>query len=232
MGKRARYKQVDEIPETPPIQPERKKFKPLTENQAQYFKTINRNCVTFCVGCAGTGKTYISVACAIGMLLRGEVEKIILVRPAIECDEKLGYIPGVIDDKMAPYTFPMFNSMEDFLTVKEIHDFQEAGIIKICPLAYMKGTTFKRSIVLLDEAQNCTYKQLKMFLTRLGEGSKMIINGDSTQTDIKEIKCDQNPLLYCMNKLSNIDGIGIIKLGKEDIVRHTLIEKVLEVLGD
>ena len=181
--------------------------------------------ITFGIGPAGTGKTYLAVMYAVSLLKEGSVKKIILTRPAVEAGESLGYLPGDLKEKIAPYLRPLYDALYDALGVETTKDLIEKEVIEIAPLAYMRGRTLEHSCVLLDEAQNTTTKQMKMFLTRLGVKSKMIITGDPTQIDLpKGIK---SGLIEATEILKGINEIGITKFSKDDVIRHLLVAKIL-----
>ena len=188
-----------------------------TIGQREYVKAIRNKTIVFGVGPAGTGKTYLAVALAVSAFKAGEVEKIILTRPAIEAGEKLGFLPGDLQTKVDPYLRPLYDALQEMFGIDSYTKLIERGIIEIAPLAYMRGRTLSSSFIILDEAQNTTGEQMKMFLTRLGENSKMVITGDDTQVDLP----------YGKKILSGIDEIGIIRLTEKDVVRHELVQKIV-----
>ncbi len=184
------------------------------------------NIYTICAGPAGTGKTYMSAGLAANMLLDKTIERILICRPAVECGEKLGSLPGEIEDKIAPYAVPMIYSLSHFIHKAELDDYFRKEIVQIVPLAYIKGRTFKKSFVLLDEAEDASFKQLKMLLTRIGEGSKLVISGDVTQPEV-----DADGLVECMRLLDGCKDFGIVRLDESDIMRHDRIRDILNRLA-
>lgn len=203
----------------------RRKIKPLTEGQHELVKCIQESTVSFITGKSGSGKSFLSVYEGLQLLLSKRIEKFVISRPVVECGEKLGSLPGTEQEKVHPYLRPILDILLEFLTKEELDGCLNSGKIDISPLAYSRGLTFKNCYALLTEAQNCSLKQLKMWLTRIGEGCKMVIEGDAEQSDINE---KVNPLQHCVNRLKNIDGISIVELGTSDIVRHPLIKIILE----
>ena len=203
-----------------------KPVKPRTANQRRIVNAVAEHALTFVVGLAGTGKTYISVALAIQALKRKEVEKIVITRPIVEAGESLGFLPGYLEEKTAPYLYPIYDALDDIISIEKRKYFQENGIIEIVPLAYMRGRTLHNAFVVLDEAQNTTAKQMKMFLTRMGVHSKFIITGDPTQIDLPRSK--QSGLLDAIKILSNVPGISFIHTNEQDIVRHPLIKSIIQ----
>ena len=199
---------------------------PKTLNQRQYVLNLYNKDITFGIGPAGTGKTYLAVIYAVSLLKEGSIKKIILTRPAVEAGESLGYLPGDLKEKIAPYLRPLYDALYDALGVEQTKDLIEKEIIEIAPLAYMRGRTLEHSCVLLDEAQNTTTKQMKMFLTRLGTKSKMIITGDISQIDLP--KGVKSGLIEATEILKGIKEIGITKFTKDDVIRHLLVAKILE----
>lgn len=199
---------------------------PFTKGQSKYIKTMLANDLTFCTGPAGTGKTYLAVAVAVSMLKKRLIRKIVLARPAVEAGEKLGFLPGDIQAKVNPYLRPLFDSLEDMMEFSQMRKFIEMDIIEIIPLAFMRGRTLNEAAIICDEAQNTLPSQMMMFLTRLGRGSKMIVTGDITQVDLEKGKvCG---LIDACEALGNIKGIGIVKLEETDIVRHTLVQNIVQ----
>ena len=196
-----------------------------TIGQREYVKAIRNKTIVFGVGPAGTGKTYLAVALAVSAFKAGEVEKIILTRPAIEAGEKLGFLPGDLQTKVDPYLRPLYDALQEMFGIDSYTKLIERGIIEIAPLAYMRGRTLSSSFIILDEAQNTTGEQMKMFLTRLGENSKMVITGDDTQVDLPYGKT--SGLSSATKILSGIDEIGIIRLTEKDLVRHELVQKIV-----
>jgi len=202
-----------------------KAVKARTIGQKKYIQAILRDDIVFSIGPAGTGKTYLSVVMAVRALRNKEVERIILVRPAVEAGEKLGFLPGDLIEKVNPYLRPLYDSLFDILGVDVTQRYLEKNIIEIAPLAYMRGRTLNNAFIILDEAQNTTPQQMKMFLTRLGFGSKMVITGDITQVDLPAD--EQSGLIEIQKILSSIPGISFEYLGKEDVVRHPLVQKII-----
>ncbi len=197
-----------------------------TINQTQYIKAINNNDLVFSVGPAGTGKTYVAVVNALAKLREGAIKKIILTRPAVEAGESLGFLPGDLKEKVDPYLRPLYDALYEVLGKKQIEDLIEKGIIEIAPLAYMRGRTLENAYVILDEAQNTTYNQMKLFLTRLGFNSKMVVTGDITQIDLP--KRIESGLVNSIKLLDGVAGIKIIRFERVDVIRHPLVQKVLE----
>lgn len=203
-----------------------KAVKARTIGQKRYIQAILKDDIVFSIGPAGTGKTYLSVVMAVRALRNKDVERIILVRPAVEAGEKLGFLPGDFIEKVNPYLRPLYDSLFDILGVDVTQRYLEKNMIEIAPLAYMRGRTLNNAFIILDEAQNTTPPQMKMFLTRLGFGSKMVISGDITQVDLPPN--DQSGLIEIQKVLSQIQGISFEYLGKEDVVRHPLVQKIIQ----
>lgn len=202
------------------------KITPRGYNQQQYVKKILISDVSFGVGPAGTGKTYLAVACAVDMLERGEIERILLVRPAVEAGEKLGFLPGDLTQKIDPYLRPLYDALYEMLGFEKVGKLLERQIIEVAPLAYMRGRTLNNSFVILDEAQNTTPEQMKMFLTRLGFGSRAVITGDMTQVDLP--RGHKSGLAQALHILSDIDEIHITRFDSQDVVRHHLVQKIVQ----
>lgn len=196
------------------------------ENQHKLVKAYEENDLTFALGPAGTGKTYVAIALAVRALKNREVRKIILSRPAVEAGEKLGFLPGDMKDKIDPYLQPLYDALEDMIPSNKLREYMESNTIQIAPLAFMRGRTLNDAVIILDEAQNTTTHQIKMFLTRLGMGSKMIITGDVTQVDLPQTV--QSGLVQALRILKNVKGIGRVEFGKEDIIRHHLVQRIVE----
>ena len=197
-----------------------------TINQATYIKAINTNDLVFSIGPAGTGKTYVAVVNALAKLREGAIKKIILTRPAVEAGESLGFLPGDLKEKVDPYLRPLYDALYEVLGKKQVEDLIEKGVIEIAPLAYMRGRTLENAYVILDEAQNTTYNQMKLFLTRLGFNSKMVVTGDITQIDLP--KRIESGLVNSIKLLDGVAGIKIIEFERIDVIRHPLVQKVLE----
>jgi phosphate starvation-inducible PhoH-like protein len=199
---------------------------PKTVNQKRYVDCIRKATVTFGVGPAGTGKTFLAVAMAAAALSRNEVNRIILTRPAVEAGERLGFLPGDLMAKVDPYLRPLFDALHDMLDPEKVSQHLERGVIEIAPLAFMRGRTLNDSFVILDEAQNTTPEQMKMFLTRLGFGSKMVVTGDVTQVDLPREQ--RSGLIVVGDVLDAIEGIEFVRFGGEDVVRHKLVQRIVE----
>src|SRR2546421_5545473 len=203
---------------------------PKTVNQKRYVDSVRRNTITFGVGPAGTGKTFLAVAMAAAALSRHEVNRIILTRPAVEAGERLGFLPGDMMAKVDPYLRPLFDALHDMLDPEKVSQHIERGVIEIAPLAFMRGRSINDSFVILDEAQNTTPEQMKMFLTRLGFGSKMVVTGDITQVDLPREQ--QSGLIVVGDVLDAIDGIDFVRFGGEDVVRHKLVQRIVEAYDE
>jgi len=196
------------------------------DNQQDYLKTIREHVINFGVGPAGTGKTYLAVACAVESLMRDEVSRILLVRPAVEAGEKLGFLPGDLSQKIDPYLRPLYDALNDMLGSEQVEKLIERNVIEVAPLAYMRGRTLSHSYVILDESQNTTREQMKMFLTRIGFGSKAVVTGDITQIDLP--RGVQSGLRHVMEVLEGVEGIGLTIFANSDVVRHPMVQKVVE----
>ncbi|MCS7298567.1 MAG: PhoH family protein [Spirochaetia bacterium] len=204
-----------------------KVVRPKTYGQSEYMKAIEENDIVFGIGPAGTGKTYLATAMALNYLHRNLVARIILTRPAVEAGENLGFLPGNLEEKVNPYLRPLYDSLFDMLGPEEYFTLMEKNVIEIAPLAFMRGRTLNNSFIILDEAQNTTKEQMKMFLTRLGFGSKMVITGDITQSDLPKNK--HSGLIHAKKLFNGVEGIKIIYLGKQDVIRHELVKKIIEL---
>ena len=201
-------------------------IKPKTEGQKTYIEAVLKHDLTFCIGPAGTGKTYLAVAAAASMLKHGQAKRIVLARPAVEAGEKLGFLPGDLQAKVNPYLRPLFDALHDMMDFEQVKRFMLNDVIEVIPLAFMRGRTLNDSVIILDEAQNTTASQMLMFLTRLGHDSKMIVTGDATQVDLPNgIK---SGLRDAMEKLRGIRGIAVVELERSDIVRHRLVQNIVE----
>ncbi len=197
-----------------------------TPNQFKLVEAFRKNDLTFALGPAGTGKTYVAIALAVRALKNREVKKIILSRPAVEAGEKLGFLPGDMKDKIDPYLQPLYDALEDMIPAVKLKEYMETKVIQIAPLAFMRGRTLNDAVIVLDEAQNTTTHQIKMFLTRLGVNAKMIITGDATQIDLP--RSVNSGLIQALRILDGIQGIGKVEFGKKDIVRHQLVQRIVE----
>lgn len=203
-----------------------KPVKPKTLGQKKYIETIKKNTITLGVGPAGTGKTYLAVAMAVTAFRAKEINRIILTRPAVEAGEKLGFLPGDLQSKVDPYLRPLYDALFDMLGAENFQKHQERGDIEVAPLAYMRGRTLDDSFIILDEAQNTTTEQMKMFLTRLGFNSKMVVTGDITQIDLPDGK--RSGLKEAIKVLKNIEDIGVVKFNEKDVVRHRLVQDIIK----
>lgn len=199
---------------------------PRNANQAKMVKSFNENDLTFALGPAGTGKTYIAIALAVAALKNRQCRRILLSRPAVEAGEKLGFLPGDMKDKIDPYLRPLYDALEDMIPQVKLKEYMESDTIQIAPLAFMRGRTLNDAIIILDEAQNTTKHQMKMFLTRLGHNAKMIVTGDTTQIDLPHTV--QSGLIQALRILRGVKGIGIIEYEKKDIVRHPLVQRIVD----
>ncbi|MBC7188759.1 PhoH family protein, partial [Candidatus Aerophobetes bacterium] len=225
--KRGKDSQIEQIAsEVIFVTPRGKKIKPYTEGQREYVKAMRENEVVFVIGPAGTGKTYLAVAMAVASLERGDVLRIILTRPTVEAGEKLGFLPGGLEEKVEPYLRPLYDALYEMLLAERFHSFLERGIIEIAPLAYMRGRTLNDAFIILDEAQNTTYEQMKMFLTRIGFGSKVVVTGDITQIDLPPRKT--SGLVEVESLFKGIEGIKIVYLTGKDVVRHRLVQEIVK----
>ena len=201
-------------------------IKAKTPNQQLMVKVFTENDLTFALGPAGTGKTYQAVALAVRALKNREARKIILSRPAVEAGEKLGFLPGDMRDKLDPYLQPLYDALEDMISPAKLKEYLDTKVIQIAPLAFMRGRTLNDAIIVLDEAQNTTTHQIKMFLTRMGIGSKMVVTGDVTQIDLP--RTTTSGLIHALKVLKNVKGVGVVQFDKRDIVRHQLVQRIVE----
>lgn len=202
-----------------------RQIEPRTAGQASYVEAIRRHDLTFCSGPAGTGKTYLAVACAVEALKEQRIRKIVLVRPAVEAGENLGFLPGDLRAKLNPYLRPLLDSINDMVDFDQARELMERDIVEVIPLAYMRGRTISDAFIILDEAQNTTVPQMKMFLTRMGERSRMVVSGDTSQVDLP--RGVQSGLRDAIMRLGNIPEIGMVRLQKSDIVRHALVQRIV-----
>ena len=208
------------------VSPKKGFITPKSPNQREFIKSVKQSDIILAIGPAGTGKTYLAVALAVEGLLKRQFKKIILARPAVEAGEKLGFLPGDIAEKIDPYFMPLYDALDDALEPGRVRELIEDGIIEIAPLAYMRGRTLNDSFVILDEAQNSTKEQMKMFLTRLGFNSKMVITGDITQIDLENSK--NSGLIQVQTLLKDIDGISFVNFNEKDVVRHDLVKHIIK----
>lgn len=200
-----------------------------TPNQEKYLAAIRDHDLVFAVGPAGTGKTYLAVAAAVHLLKTGRVKRVILARPAVEAGEKLGFLPGDLRAKVNPYLRPLFDALADMMDYSTLRRFMESDVVEVSPLAFMRGRTLNNAVVILDEAQNATKGQMKMFLTRLGHGSKMVVTGDATQVDLPD--AGESGLLDAALRLRRTPGVGFVAFEKSDVVRHDLVQRIIEAYG-
>jgi phosphate starvation-inducible PhoH-like protein len=203
----------------------RRTIRPRTPGQARYLEALLRNELVLGLGPAGTGKTYLAVAVGVSLLARGEVDRLILSRPAVEAGERLGFLPGDMKEKVDPYLRPLYDALYDMLPAEQIQRRIDEGVIEVAPLAFMRGRTLAHSYVILDEAQNCTPQQMKMFLTRLGEGARMAVTGDPTQTDLPSGQ--MSGLSEARTVLAGVEGVDMVQFTDEDVVRHPLVRRIV-----
>ena len=199
---------------------------PRGPGQREYVRAIRENDLTFCVGPAGTGKTYLAVAVAVSLLKHRKIKRLILVRPAVEAGEKLGYLPGDLQAKVNPYLRPLFDAMHDMMAFDQIKRYMQNDVIEVVPLAFMRGRTLNGAVIILDEAQNATTSQMLMFLTRLGHHSKMIVTGDDSQSDLPSSQA--SGFDEAVSRLEGMPGVGVVRLSSQEIVRHALVKRVVE----
>jgi phosphate starvation-inducible PhoH-like protein len=202
------------------------KIKAKTINQRKLVQAVNENDMVFAVGPAGTGKTYTAVALAVRALKAKEVKRIILSRPAVEAGENLGFLPGDLKEKLDPYLMPLYDALRDMIPPEKLADMMEYGVIEIAPLAFMRGRTLDKAFVILDEAQNATVMQMKMFLTRMGQTANFVITGDMSQIDLP--KKQKSGLTYALDALNDVEGIGVVRLNQHDVIRHPLVKKIID----
>jgi phosphate starvation-inducible PhoH-like protein len=225
----SKLKDLERTIEPVTVYSHKKKVEPNTKGQLKYIDTMLKNDLTFCTGPAGTGKTYLAVAVAVSMLKKKQIRRIVLARPAVEAGEKLGFLPGDIQAKVNPYLRPLFDALEDMMDFGQMKKFIELDIIEIIPLAFMRGRTLNESVIICDEAQNTSPLQMLMVLTRMGNGSKMIITGDITQIDLE--KGQKSGMVQAIKLLRRIKGIGAVELSQRDIVRHRLVQNIVRAYG-
>ena len=212
------------------FQTKKRKISPRSKNQKNYFHLLNSKDITFAFGPAGTGKTFLAVAKAVSSLQQGLVKKIILSRPAVEAGEKLGFLPGDLKDKVDPFLRPIYDALYEMMPFDQVEKKMANNTIEIAPIAFMRGRTLEDCYIILDEAQNTTKIQMKMFLTRLGKNSKMVVVGDNTQIDL--ISKNDSGLIDASNKLKNIEGIGFIELDQKDVIRHEVVRRIINAYED
>lgn len=206
-----------------------RRVRAMTPGQKAYLQSIEQHDLTFCVGPAGTGKTYLAVAAAVTLLRQQRVRKLVLVRPAVEAGERLGFLPGTMQDKVNPYLRPLLDALHDMMGFEQIQKFMACDLIEIVPLAFMRGRTLNDALIILDEAQNATRTQMLMFLTRLGHGGKMIVTGDASQTDLDDPA--DSGLIDAVHRLRYTRGVGMVALEQQDIVRHSLVQQIVQAYG-
>ena len=197
-----------------------------TLGQKRYVQALKEHDLVFGVGPAGTGKTYLAVAMAVLAFKNKEVEKIILTRPAVEAGEKLGFLPGDLMNKVDPYLRPLYDALQEFFGLETYKQLMERGAIEVAPLAYMRGRTLSNAFIILDEAQNCSVEQMKMFLTRFGEGSQIAVTGDITQIDLPQER--RSGLVHAINDLKDVKGVAVVRLTHKDVVRHELVQRIIQ----
>ncbi|MBP3906849.1 MAG: PhoH family protein [Peptostreptococcaceae bacterium] len=224
--KEGKEEKMQELEDTIVVTRKGREVKPKTLGQKQYINLIKSNDITLGVGPAGTGKTYLAVAMAVRAFKKDEISRIILTRPAVEAGESLGFLPGDMKDKVDPYLRPLYDALFDMLGDEKCAKYLERGIIEVAPLAFMRGRTLDNAFIILDEAQNTTPEQMKMFLTRLGFGSKAVVTGDLTQIDLPVNK--KSGLVQAMDVLKEVEGIGINKFTEKDVVRHELVQRIIK----
>jgi phosphate starvation-inducible PhoH-like protein len=220
------------IPAQPPVDviQATRRILPRTQGQARYIESIRKHDITFAIGPAGTGKTYLAVAVAVEALKHHQTRKIVLVRPAVEAGESLGFLPGDLHAKINPYLRPLLDALHEMIDYDQMKRYMEQDVIEVVPLAYMRGRTLNEAFIILDEAQNTTIAQMKMFLTRMGQGSKIVVSGDTTQIDLP--RPSASGLIDALGRLREIPGVNIVQLNKSDIVRHRLVQDIVRAYED
>tara|TARA_R100000005_G_C4985339_1_gene193843 strand:+ start:125 stop:826 length:702 start_codon:yes stop_codon:yes gene_type:complete len=208
----------------------RKRVVARSPNQKEVLRSIKENDLTFCAGPAGSGKTHLSVGAAIEYFLRGDVERIVVTRPIVQAGERIGFLPGTAEQKLDPYLYPVFDEFRHFMSYEEISTLKNKRELEVVPLALMRGRNFHNAFIIGDEMQNATYDQMKMLITRMGMGSKMFISGDLSQSDLS--LSDQGAFEFCLERLDEVEGVGVSYLLKKDIVRNPLIPRVLDILDE
>jgi len=209
---------------------EGRRVRPKSAGQRRYLEAIRGHDMVFCTGPAGTGKTYLAVAAAVAMLKHGQTRKLVLVRPAVEAGEKLGFLPGDMQQKVNPYLRPLLDALHDMAPFEQVQRFMHGDLIEVVPLAFMRGRTLNDAVIIMDEAQNTTVAQMQMFLTRMGHGAKMIVTGDTSQIDLPN--GETSGLIDAVHRLKRVPGIAFISLDKVDIVRHSLVQRIVEAYGE
>ncbi len=207
-----------------------KALRPRTAHQEEYLQAIRENDMVFAIGPAGTGKTYLAVAAAVHLLKTGRVRRVVLARPAVEAGEKLGFLPGDLREKVNPYLRPLFDALNDMMDYQTVRRFIESDVVEVCPLAFMRGRTLNNAAIILDEAQNTTKGQMKMFLTRMGQGSKLVVTGDVTQIDLPEPS--ESGLIDAARRLNRTKGVSFVAFDRSDVVRHELVQRVIDAYGE
>lgn len=227
----SKRKKVAEVTLEEPRLPQRRQLRPKSKNQEEYLDAMAKNDIVLCIGPAGSGKTSLAVGKACNMLCNKEIDKIIITRPTIDNGKELGALPGTLSEKIHPYLIPIFDEMHIYIGAEKVKQLKDSGVIEVCPLQYMRGRNFHNTFIILDESQNATYKQIKMLITRMGVNSKVVLNGDPTQSDLP--KYYRDGFMRCMRQLETVgEGVAICRLEAVDIVRHPLLKKVLEKLVD